>query len=179
MIAELSSAAINSARTPCTLWSVYESLVAIPAHHPDSKIGVIGLCLTGTWLLTLARYSQVYALAICQPAVPIWFKTDHRRRALGLAPEGLAPGVQRIQAERIPVIAFRFQKDSLSTDERLESIRTLLGPNVPYVKDTICSNEYPRELPANAHSVFVGQYLNKDGLSILRRSGSCIVGHFN
>lgn len=137
----------------------------VHAQHPDRKVGVIGMCLSGSWPVALMQNTNVQIGAVCQPAVPWPAYPGYRRRNLGLSHKDLAPGLARIRKDRLTVLGFRFEKDPKSTDERLRYIAGKIQPEGRFVDGTIRKCAYPGDLPDKAHSVFTGYYLNQDDKS--------------
>jgi dienelactone hydrolase len=78
------------------------------------KIGVIGMCLTGGYVLALMANKHVYAPVMSQPALPLPI-TPSRRRALGVSDEELKAARDR----GIPILALRFEHDRLCPQKGL------------------------------------------------------------
>jgi dienelactone hydrolase len=135
----------------------------IASAHSNRKLGVIGMCLTGSWPLALMTDSAVQIAVICQPAVPFVPCTANRRRDLALCEADLRPGVERIRQEHLTLLGVRFSNDSKSTAERLWNVRDLLGSRGRFVDATIAPQEYSTNMPANAHSVFTAHFADECG----------------
>jgi dienelactone hydrolase len=90
---------------------------------PQGKgIGVIGMCLTGGFVINLMLEDSVLAPVACQPSLP--FKTD--RRALGVSPETLRAAKAR--SAQVPLLCYRFEGDRISPKERYERLQQEFGP---------------------------------------------------
>lgn len=85
-------------------------------------VGVIGMCLTGTFPLALLG-GGVQAAVLCQPTLPFnaFFMRPigAQRRVLGLASED----VDRAVKTRISILAMRYRNDSLCPTERFRALR--------------------------------------------------------
>jgi dienelactone hydrolase len=88
------------------------------------KLGVVGMCLTGSLPLGVMGNPRVKAVVLSQPALPFGF-TGHARAATGVSRADLESA--RISAT--PVLAFRFEADTLCRHERIEAIEAALAPN--------------------------------------------------
>ncbi len=139
-------------RSPAVLPMLRELVSTIASRHPGRRIGVIGMCMTGSLPLALLADERTAIAALCHPALPFtkpgFLDTPARRPKLGLAAVDLDRGVKRINARSIPVLGFRFAKDSISPQEKFDTVRGLIGDNFkPHVLTS------PN---LDAHSVFGG-----------------------
>ena len=85
-------------------------------------IGVIGMCLTGGFVLSMLADKDVVAGVCCQPALPFapW---GSRARSLGVSQTDLDRVKANAQAH---VIGLRFSNDRLCPPQRFEALRALL-----------------------------------------------------
>jgi dienelactone hydrolase len=92
-------------------------------------IGLIGMCLTGGFALALVADDAVLAPVVAQPSLPIFV----HKAALGLS-EADAKAVQARALALGPncVLGLRYAGDRIAPAERIETIRTLLGPAFDY-----------------------------------------------
>jgi len=131
-------------------------------RHPGEKMGVVGMCLTGSFPLALMSETQVQAVVVCQPATPVWNWNASRKADLGLSPEDIAVAVRASQARNIPVFGVRFELDTVANGEKFKHLRGLFG--LSFLDYTIRRPEYfdesgKRILDAKAHSVFAGCFV--------------------
>jgi dienelactone hydrolase len=92
------------------------------AAETKGKVGAIGMCFTGCFALTMLLDEEVVAPVLSQPSPPSMSKA-----ALGLRGGELANAKRRVKDEKIPVLAFRFEGDSLCKSERFETLRAEFG----------------------------------------------------
>ena len=88
-----------------------------------NDIGVIGMCLTGGFVLSMLADKDVVAGVSCQPALPFgaW---GRRARSLGVG----QPDLDGLKANsRARVIGLRFSKDKICPPQRFEALRELLN----------------------------------------------------
>lgn len=86
------------------------------------SIGIIGMCLTGSFPLALLR-EGVSAAVLCQPTRPFnpFFMrpVGAQKRALGLA----RSDIERARQFNLPFLALRYKSDRLCPRERFETLR--------------------------------------------------------
>lgn len=87
-----------------------------------NDIGVIGMCLTGGFVLSMLADKDVIAGVCCQPALP-FVPWGSRARALGASQTDL-DGLKANARAR--VIGLRFSKDRICPPRRFEALRALL-----------------------------------------------------
>lgn len=123
-------------------------------------VGVIGMCLTGNFALTLAADEAVMAPVMSQPSLPLGFG-EGRKSALALSPEELARVKERT-AGGLPVLGLRFSEDQVCPAERFARLGQELGPAFePLVIDSSEGN--PHGLSAQAHSVLTQELVDEEG----------------
>lgn len=96
-------------------------------------VGVIGMCLTGGFVLSLMADESVIAPVASQPSLPIGITAAHRQ-ALGLSAEALAAAKARSQSG-VPLLALRFSEDRTSPPERFATLRREFGDTPEVVRD--------------------------------------------
>ena len=107
----------------------------IAARHPGKKMGIIGLCLTGSFPLELMAEKPsldfVNALVISQPSIPVYPEDFEQRQSLGMPKDKLEEIAAIIQRRGLKVMGFRFQlePDLAAGAVRSHSIRA--WPGVP------------------------------------------------
>jgi dienelactone hydrolase len=112
-------------------------------------VGVIGMCLTGGFALALVADESVLAPVVAQPSLPVFV----HKEALGMSPEDAA--AVKARTARLGascVLALRYAGDRMAPAERIESIRTLIGPALDYEElegsghATLTVQRHPRAL---------------------------------
>jgi dienelactone hydrolase len=99
-------------------------------------VGVIGMCLTGGFALSMAVEPEVLAPVLAQPGLPALAHSsiDVSKVDLGIVR-------QRIEAEGLEVLGYRFQGDEICRAERFETLRNTLGAGFrPHVLPDACAN---------------------------------------
>ncbi len=100
---------------------VSEFVKHLGARDEVKKIGVIGMCQSGAYpLATVQKDSKVKAVVLSQPALP--FGQD-KQRDVGLT----AATMTTAKASGIPILAFRFKDDTISTCDRFEFLAKYFG----------------------------------------------------
>lgn len=112
-------------------------------------VGMIGMCVTGNFAMTLLAEPSVFAPVTCQPTLP--FGLSHSARALAMSPADLQAVKVRAQQENIPLLGFRFQEDRLCRAEKFQRIREELGDRFR-----------PTHLPGRAHCVLTQDYVDEE-----------------
>lgn len=117
----------------------------------DRGCGVIGMCLTGGFALTLMADDSVLAPVLSQPSLPFGIDA-RRRRDVGVSPDVLARSVRRSQAQSVPVLALRFTGDVMCPPERFDEMQRLFGERFRRIDiDSSLGNAHGN--PPWAHSV--------------------------
>jgi hypothetical protein len=123
-------------------------------------VGVIGLCLTGGFALSMSVDPAVLAPVLGEPSQP-WLAPA----ALDIAPAELAVIRSRIATEGLSVRGYRFQGDTLCRAARFETLRRELGGGfVGRVLPDACGN--PAGMKSRGkppHSVFTGDLIDAEG----------------
>jgi dienelactone hydrolase len=124
-------------------------------------VGVIGMCLTGGFALSMAVEPVVLAPVLAQPGLPALSHSaiDISRIDLGIVR-------QRIKTEQLQVLGYRFQGDRICRPERFETLRMVLGSGFkPHIIPNASAN--PNGPMAKAkqppHSVFTGDLIDEPG----------------
>ena len=124
-------------------------------------VGVVGMCLTGGFALSLAVDPIVLSPVLAQPGLPAFRHSliDVSRIDLGIVGK-------RIAAEGLEVHAYRFDGDRICRAERFETLRKALGAGF---KAHVLADESanPEGTMAKAkqppHSVFTGDLIDQPG----------------
>jgi dienelactone hydrolase len=85
-------------------------------------VGAIGMCFTGNFALTMMLEASVLAPVLSQPSLPL-----DQPNGLEISPEELLTIRQRLEAEDLSVLAYRFEGDRFCKAERFAAYRHALG----------------------------------------------------
>lgn len=110
-------------------------------QHGARPIGVIGMCLTGGFVLSMIADTHVLAGVSCQPSYPVAFPRTLER---SLDVSGKDTGNMRCR-----VLGLRFENDRFSPPERFDFMKAQLGDRfnaITLPSDTRC-------IKRSAHSV--------------------------
>lgn len=97
-------------------------------------VGVIGMCLTGGFALTLMADDSVLAPVASQPALPFGITQAHKA-ALGVSPEDLEVAKERAN-QGVPILALRFSADTISPPEKFLALREVFGKETKTIEDS-------------------------------------------
>lgn len=123
-------------------------------------IGVIGMCATGNFALSLMLDSAVIAPVVSQPALPFAVSPSHKR-ALQLSDNDLAV-VKRRVSEGIGVLGLCFTHDVMCPAQRFARLRQELGGGFEGIEiDSGPGN--PHRIPRRAHSVLTIDFVDQEG----------------
>jgi dienelactone hydrolase len=115
-------------------------------------VGVVGMCLTGGFALTLVADDSVLASVVAQPSLPLFV----HKAALGISDEDSKAA--RAHIDRLGtkcVFGLRYQRDFISSAARMDAVRRLVGPGFECL-----------ELPGNGHSTLTAA--NRDPRALAR-----------
>ncbi len=113
-------------------------------------VGVIGMCLTGNFAITLIGDDSVLAAIASQPAMPFF-----KQGALHMSQTEIAISRQALEAKG-PMRVLRFGDDPLSTVEKSECIhRTFNDDGHERVKEIV--------IPGKGHSVLTLDFVDEAG----------------
>ncbi|WP_088243882.1 dienelactone hydrolase family protein [Calothrix rhizosoleniae] len=97
-------------------------------------VGVIGMCLTGGFALSLMADDSVIAPVASQPSLPFGITSTHKK-ALGISPDDLQNAKERANSG-VPILALRFSEDSISPPEKFETLRQEFGKETDTIEDS-------------------------------------------
>lgn len=145
--------------SPITLW-LRALCRQVHAELGGKGIGVIGLCVTGNFALSMMVDPCVMAPVLSEPALPFPILPCHKR-SLHLSPDDLKIVKQRV-ADGVPVLGLRFSNDFASPRERFETLRKELGDGFEGIEiDSSPGN--PHNNPWWAHSVLTLDFVDEEG----------------
>ncbi|HYE47462.1 MAG TPA: dienelactone hydrolase family protein [Caulobacter sp.] len=112
----------SGASSPVTQWL---RALARLAHEEcgGPGVGAIGMCFTGNFALTMMLEPAVLAPVVSQPSLPL-----DDPGGLEISPEELTAVANRLEAEDLTVMAYRFAGDSYCRAERFAAYASALGP---------------------------------------------------
>jgi dienelactone hydrolase len=145
--------------SPVTDWL---RALARAAHGETGSrgVGVIGMCMTGNFALTMAMDEAVRAPVLSQPALPFGI-TRSLRAGLHLSDEGLHSLKARAKGG-LKVLGLRFTHDASCPGERFQRLRDELGEAFEGIEiDSSPGN--PHGLSRSAHSVVTKDLVDREG----------------
>jgi dienelactone hydrolase len=124
-------------------------------------VGVIGLCMTGNFAISLMADEAVLAPVASEPALPLAPWTPRRKAALAVTEVELAGALRRCIAGQ-PIMALRFSGNAYSTSERFDALRTTFGPKLRAIEiDSSPGNCWG--IRRKAHSVLTVDFRDEAG----------------
>lgn len=126
-------------------------------------VGVIGMCFTGNFALTMALEPSVIAPVLSQPSLPL-----DDPAGLEISAEDAETLKQRFASDGLKAMGLRFDNDRWCTAERFDSYKQLLGDGFcPRVLAGSSANPNPSEFHAKVvvspHSVLTAHLVDEDG----------------
>ena len=119
--------------SPITDW--LKELCRNAKHECGGKgVGVIGMCLTGGFVLSLMADDSVIAPVASQPSLPFGITPAHKL-ALGVSEEDLAVAKERAN-NNVPILALRFSEDKISPPEKFVRLRQEFGEETEVIEDS-------------------------------------------
>ena len=121
-------------------------------------IGVIGMCMTGNFALTLALDPWVVAPVTSQPGIP--GSTPFRNRDDGLQMNDMER--QTLAGRDVDVMGLRFAGDTLCRAARFEAIQGVIGDE--RFQQHVIADEHrnPNGMLKHPHSVLTGDLIDDD-----------------
>lgn len=151
--------------SPVTQW-----LRALARHaHAEVGgvgIGVIGMCMSGNFALTLVVEPAVIAAVASQPGLP-----GLSSSALHMSPEEKAAVAERVD---VPILGLRFEGDPLCKRGRFEAIRDMVGAErfeAIVLPDAAANKESGNPKP---HSVLTADLVNEAG-SLTQKAAARVI----
>ena len=113
-------------------------------------VGVIGMCLTGNFALSLIADDSVLASVAAQPAMPV-----QKQAALHMSDAEIAASREALDHKK-PMLGFRFEDDKVCTAEKFDCINEAFnGDGRERVR--------LKTLPGDAHSVLTIDFVDEEG----------------
>lgn len=126
-------------------------------------VGVVGMCFTGNFALTMALEPTVLAPVLSQPSLPL-----DDPGALELSEQDAADLRARFERDDVVALGLRFDGDRWCRRERFEAYRSLLGERFrERVLPASTANPEPspfhRDVVASPHSVLTAHLVDEKG----------------
>jgi dienelactone hydrolase len=106
-------------------------------RHGNGRVGAIGMCLTGAFVIPLVIDPWVAAPVAAQPGVPfsttyVYTGLGHGRWAsqLNVSDEHLAAAGRRLKGDNMQLLALRFEEDRICPRARIDRLRQAFGANL-------------------------------------------------
>ncbi len=126
-------------------------------------VGAIGMCFTGNFALTMMLEPAMLAPVLAQPSLPL-----DNPAGIEIAADEIAAVRQRLEAEDLTVLAYRFQGDKFCRAERFRAYAEALGerfqPRV--LPDSAANADVPPFFAAHVttpHSVVTAHLIDREG----------------
>jgi len=132
--------------------------LAAQAHEEcgGKGVGVVGMCLTGGFALSMAVDPVVRMPILSQPSMPA---SDHGQ--LDISPADLAKVQARIRDDGLVVRGYRFEGDRLCRPARFEALQAALGDG--FVGTSFPDSAGNPRGMVPPHSVFTGDLIDAAG----------------
>lgn len=127
----------------------------------NQQVGVIGMCLTGNFALTLMVDDSVLAPVLSQPSLPVGL-TAEAHEALATPEEVLQAAQERAERENIPVMGLRFTCDPLCRKARFDALSRRFGSRFRRI-ELDSSRGNPHGNPLDGHSVLSIHRVRREG----------------
>lgn len=114
-------------------------------NHNAGGVGVIGMCLTGNFAISLMADESVLAGVASQPSMPL-----NDQKALHLSPAEIAAVRKRLDAQG-SMMALRFEGDRLCTADKFAAINRTFNDDAERIRFV--------ELPGKGHSVLTLDFI--------------------
>jgi dienelactone hydrolase len=122
---------------------------SIRAENNVSGVGVIGMCLTGNFAISLMADDSVLAAVAAQPAMPFGSP-----ESLHMSTDDLA-AIKRNIDRTLPIKAYRFSGDWMCQKSKFDALGAALNTDANRIQLTT--------LPGNKHSVFTLDFVDSAG----------------
>ncbi len=126
-------------------------------------VGAIGMCFTGNFALSMMLEPSLLAPVMSQPSLPM-----NEPAGMGMAPQELAAVRERMEAEDLTVLAYRFEGDRHCKAERFAAFQQALGPRfvARVLPDSAANTKTPPffdQVVASPHSVVTAHLIDEAG----------------
>jgi dienelactone hydrolase len=133
---------------------------AVHLECGGSGVGVIGMCLSGNFAISLMAEPAVLAPVSSQPSLPLGL-SKRSRAALGLTHAEMSAATARVNSGTT-LLGLRFSEDSVCPRERFATLRKTFGPAFMEIEiDSSQGNLWG--IHPNSHSVLTDDFVDKSG----------------
>jgi len=127
-------------------------------------VGVIGMCLSGNFAISLMADSSVLAAVASQPSMPLFTQS-----ALHMSPQDISD-IRQALDEKGAMLAFRFAGDKLCTQTKFDTLNATFNDDHERIKLT--------NVPGNKHSLLTVHFVDEQG-SPTDQALQQVLGYFN
>lgn len=114
-----------SARGKSPITDYLRALARAASKESGGKgVGAIGMCLTGSFALSMMLDQELMAPVVSQPSMP---PLPWQKREIGVTDEELACAKRRVKEEGARILGFKFTGDRLSPPQRFERMKEEFG----------------------------------------------------
>ena len=150
---------------------VVEWLAALCRHVKEQSgaegVGVIGMCLTGSFAISLMADDSVLAGVSAQPSLPLG-----KHDALPISEREISQIKDKVRDQGLePIRAYRFEKDTLCRSEKFKALDEHFNTETTKCMELV-------ELPGEGHAVFTSHF-DKAHKDPLLQPFNEIVDYFN
>ncbi len=121
----------------------------VKARYGVEGIGVIGMCLTGNFAISMMADDSVLAAVAAQPSLPLG-----SNRSLHMSSQDIAD-IRAGLDEKGAMLAYRFQGDKLCTHAKFEALDAAFNDDRERIR--------LREIEGNKHSLLTVHFNGEDG----------------
>ncbi len=122
---------------------------SIRSEKNTKGVGVIGMCLTGNFAVSLMADDSVLAAVSSQPAMPL-----NDPAALHMSAKDIAEIKNNID-RNMPIKAFRFEHDWMSKKAKFDTLDKVFNTDAERIQ--------LKTLPGKKHSVFTMDFVDQEG----------------
>lgn len=131
-------------------------------ENSGKKIGAIGMCLTGRFVLSLMVENSLVAPVMAQPGHPKGHGSKENAATLGIPSCDLASAKCRAETDDVQVLGLRFEDDPFCPPGRFEAMEKEFGEN--FIRFDIDRSLYAEhKIRDKAHAVLTIDYSDKPG----------------
>ena len=159
----------TGASSPIVDW--LRPLAALAHQECGGKgVGVVGMCLTGGFALSMAVDPVVLAPVLSQPSMP-----PRKPDQIDISAADMAKVQARVRDEGLRVRGYRFEGDDLCRPARFEALQAALGPG--FVGKSFADSVANPDGRTPPHSVFTGDLIDAEGQPT-RAAVDEVIAHF-
>ncbi len=121
----------------------------ISTENNDAKVGVIGMCLTGNFAISLIADNNVNAAVASQPSLPVGAQKE-----LHMSSDDIAEIKQAIDNSS-PILAYRFENDQICQNAKFTRLQQTFNDDRKRIKLVT--------LPGDGHAVLTIDFVDEAG----------------